>query len=143
MKRLRLTMSEKRLLAAFQNADAQRADVVLAQFRAGEISREDFRWLIGDEAEDVANVTPRKSRGTYGYAAKYNHGFSNRSKATKRSNHNAYSNASGKNAARQDNELGKRVNDCKTHSAASAAITSFPRVSSAREGRHFVGVSSL
>lgn len=49
MRSVRLKNSEKRLLAAFQKEDAQRADVVLAQLRSGEISRTDFRWLIGED----------------------------------------------------------------------------------------------
>lgn len=49
MKPSRLNKAEKRLLADFQKEDAQRADLVLAQFKAGEISREGFRWLIGED----------------------------------------------------------------------------------------------
>ena len=49
MKSLRLTATEKRLLADYQKQDAKRADDVLMQLRAGEISREDFRWLIGED----------------------------------------------------------------------------------------------
>lgn len=49
MRSLRLNPTEKRLLANFQKEDAQRADLALAQLKAGEISREDFRWLIGED----------------------------------------------------------------------------------------------
>lgn len=61
----RLNATEKRMLAAFQKDDAQRADVVLAQFRAGEISREDFRWLIGEDqspSDSAQSMRPRDFR---------------------------------------------------------------------------------
>lgn len=60
MKSLRLNKSEKRLLAEFQKDDAQRADLVLAQLKAGDISREDFRWLIGeDQSSDDRGLAMR------------------------------------------------------------------------------------
>ena len=56
----RLNATEKRMLAAFQKEDVPRADLVLAQFKAGEISREDFRWLIGeDQSSDDRGLSMR------------------------------------------------------------------------------------
>ena len=58
----RLNATEKRMLAAFQKEDAQRADVVLAQLRSGEISRTDFRWLIGDDQTPDDRAQPIRPR---------------------------------------------------------------------------------
>lgn len=60
MKQVRLNKSEKRMLAEFQRQDAQRADDVLMQLRSGEISREDFRWLNGDDQSPEDRQEPRK-----------------------------------------------------------------------------------
>ena len=62
MKPLRLNNSEKRLLSDFQKQDADRADVVLAQLRAGEISREDFRWLLGEDQTQSDRAMPIRPR---------------------------------------------------------------------------------
>ena len=65
MESVRLNNSDKRMLANFQKEDAQRADLVLAQFKAGEISREDFRWLIGKDqspSDDPQPMRPREFR---------------------------------------------------------------------------------
>ena len=58
MRSVRLNNSEKRMLADFQKEDARRADLVLAQFKAGEISREYFRWLIGEEQSSSDRAKP-------------------------------------------------------------------------------------
>lgn len=60
MKSLRLNATEKRLLAGFQKQDAKRADDVLMQIRAGEISREDFRRLIGEDQSSEDRHDPLK-----------------------------------------------------------------------------------
>jgi len=62
MKKRPLTKTEKRLLAAFQKEDAQRADIVLAQLRAGEISSEDFRWLMGEDQTPEDREQPVRPR---------------------------------------------------------------------------------
>lgn len=62
MKSVRLNNYEKRMLADFQNEDAQRADLVLAEFKAGEISREDFRWLLGEDQSSSDKAQPMRRR---------------------------------------------------------------------------------
>ncbi|MCC3246714.1 hypothetical protein LG047_15545 [Methylocystis sp. WRRC1] len=54
-----LTRTDRKLMAAEPEASSR----VLPQYLAGEISREDFRWLLGaaDEAE-----APRNQRKTFG-----------------------------------------------------------------------------
>lgn len=66
MRALRINATEKRLLADFHKQDAKRADDVLMQLRAGEISREDFRWLIGeDQLQDLQRHPSRPSAARY------------------------------------------------------------------------------
>lgn len=54
-----LTRTDRKLMAAEPEASSR----VLPQYLGGEISREDFRWLLGaaDEAE-----APRNQRKTFG-----------------------------------------------------------------------------
>lgn len=61
MRSPRFTAAEKRLIAEFVAQDVDRAFAVERQFLAGEISREDYLWLCGQD-QTAEDFPPEHSR---------------------------------------------------------------------------------